>query len=199
MYIYKLKHFFLLFLAANLQLFSDTSTEIFHKYLNRIFVETGSNNGNGIAKALDAGFQEIYSIELSKDLYETCTKRFVGHTNVHLYQGDSAKDLKKILSNINDEATFWLDSHYSGFYNSSAIGDINNPILEELAQIAEHHIKTHTLLIDDVRLFGTFIFDFIELDEVIDFIKTINPNYTFSYENGYEANDVLVAKIMEKK
>jgi len=48
------------------------STELFQKYPNPVFIETGSCHGTGIQQALDAGFTEIYSIELSSIFYEEC-------------------------------------------------------------------------------------------------------------------------------
>ncbi len=77
------------------------------------------------------------------------------------------------------------------------MGDTNTPILTELRAIGEHHIKTHTLLIDDIRQCGTMEFDFIELQTIIDEILKINPRYKISFEDGYVTNDVLVAKVEE--
>jgi hypothetical protein len=76
------------------------------------------------------------------------------------------------------------------------------PLLKELALIGRHRIKTHTILIDDVRLFGTKgpeDWSGVTLDKVIDKLKSINRNYSIHYENGIEwaQNDVLVAEIRE--
>ncbi|MBI2810892.1 MAG: hypothetical protein HYX67_08705, partial [Candidatus Melainabacteria bacterium] len=94
---------------------------------------------------------------------------------------------------IDAPATFWLDGHYSG--PGTAMGNSNTPLLEELKHIAQHPIKTHTLLIDDIRLLGAQEMDFITLEELKREILLINPNYEFSFEDGYAANDVLVAKV----
>lgn len=37
------------------------------KYLNKNFVESGTYKRDGIQKALNAGFQKIYSIEVKKE------------------------------------------------------------------------------------------------------------------------------------
>lgn len=172
---------------------ADTSMEVFRKHLNPIFIESGTTLGAGVTKALDAGFPEVYSIELSPQYYLKCLGKFQFDPRVHLYLGNSAEVLKKILPSIDQRATFWLDGHFCG--GDSAIGATHTPILDELKAIASHHIKTHTIMIDDVRLFGKPEFDFIEIDEVIELLLRINPEYHISFEDGYIANDVLVAEI----
>lgn len=70
----------------------------------------------------------------------------------------------------------------------------------ELEQIKKHPIKTHTIMIDDVRLFGSPEFDFITLDKVKKKLKEINSDYTFEYADSkikgkIQKNDILIAKI----
>jgi hypothetical protein len=97
---------------------------------------------------------------------------------------------------IDAPATFWLDGHYSGA--GTAKGKTNTPLLQELDHIGSHHIKTHTILIDDVRQFGTQEMDFITLDEVVEKVRSINPNYKFLFEDGFIPNDVLVAVVPDR-
>lgn len=175
--------------------YSITTSEVFRHHLNETFIETGSYLGDGIQNALDAGFQHVYSIELAPHHYHRCCNRFAGNPKVHLYLGDSSVVLSQILQNINEPVTFWLDGHYS--WGDTAKGETNTPLMKELAIIAEHPIKTHTILIDDVRQFGTVEFDFLKQDEILDMLRAINPDYIFYYEDGYQKNDVLVAKIAE--
>lgn len=94
-------------------LFGITTSEVFKCHQKRIFVESGSYRGDGIQNALDAGFEEIYSIELAPHLHEVCAKRFADNPHVHLYLGDSSVVLKTILDEIYEPVTFWLDGHYS--------------------------------------------------------------------------------------
>jgi len=168
-----------------------TTCAIFAKYPNKYFVESGSYRGDGIQMALDAGFKNIYSIELGLNFYKNCCVRFASRPKVKLFLGSSAEMMPVVLKNIDAPATFWLDGHYSGANTAKA--DTNTPILAELEAIRKHPIKTHTILIDDVRLFGTIEFDFIELQEIIQKILEINPKYQITYEDGYISNDVLVA------
>lgn len=183
-----------LFLMAIFNLLSATTTvDVFRKFPNKYFVETGTYAGDGVQNALQAQFQEIYSIELSPYHYQCSSDRFRTHSNVHLFLGNSAYTLSSVLKEIDAPATFWLDSHYSS--GTTARGETNTPILAELEAIRLHPIKTHTILIDDVRLFGTIEFDYIELNEIIAKLFEINPNYRISFEDGHVQKDVLVARI----
>ena len=175
-----------------------STSDVFKKYPNTYFVETGSYLGDGIQNALDTdNFEEIYSIELSSYYYKICKVRFADFSNVYLYRGDSSKVLKKVIKKIDAPATFWLDGHYSA--GNTARGDTNSPILNELEIIKNHKLHTHTILIDDVRLFGTEEFDFVTLDMIIAKLLEINPNYTIVFENGYVNDDILVAYIKKKE
>ena len=71
------------------------------KYLNPVFIETGTYMGSGVHKAIDAGFEEIYSIEIDSKRYESCKKMFKDYPNVHIIQGDSSIELPKLIDNIN--------------------------------------------------------------------------------------------------
>ena len=176
--------------------YSYTTSEVFQHYLKRVFIETGSFMGDGIQNALDAGFEEVYSIELSPNLFNHCVNRFRDNPHVHLYLGDSSKILATVLEELEEPVTFWLDGHCSTGNPLTAKGDRNSPILEELAIIGNHSIKTHTILIDDVRYFGTPEFDNVESNMIIKAVMKINSEYQISYEDGFIANDVLVAEII---
>jgi len=104
-----------------------------------------------------------------------------------LHCGSSADLLWDIIKSIDEPITFWLDAHY-----------VETPILQELVAIKSHHIKTHTILIDDVRLFGGNG-DWgrnISIDTVIQYGLAINNQYNISYEPNFcGPKDILVFKI----
>lgn len=170
----------------------SATSEVFAKYRNKYFIETGTLYGEGVQNALSAGFTSVYSIELSDHLYEDACRLFQSKPQVKILHGDSGELIKDILQEIDAEATFWLDGHYSG--GTTAKGPESTPILRELECIRTHRIKTHTILIDDVRLFGTKTFDYISLKEIKQKILQINSRYVFSFENGIIAGDILVAQ-----
>ena len=113
--------------------------------------------------------------------------------NVHIFMGNSGTILPKIIKQIptNKTITFWLDAHYSG--GQTSFFEKKCPILDELNSIKEHIIKEHTILIDDMRLFGTEAHDNIQISEITDLILSINPNYKFTFEG-----DILVAEVQNE-
>lgn len=183
----------LFLLTCTTTLIADSSFEAFLKHPNKYFIETGTGSGDGVQRALKAGFEQIYSIELAPHLYDHSRQRFENESNVVILFGNSTEVLPKILDYIDAPVTFWLDGHYS--WHNTARGDTNTPVLQELEIIKQHPIKTHTILIDDVRQFGTVEFDFIEVDDIIAKLLEINPKYQISFEAGLIANDILVAEI----
>lgn len=173
----------------------EVKHNVFRNYLNNWFVETGSYAGDGVQSALDAGFKNIISFDVAEYNYNLCVNRFSGHgNNVMFVLADSALDLWRYIDQIQEPITFWLDAHWSG--EGSPSGLVKNPLLYELNQIRRHAIKTHTILIDDVRCWRgeTWARDF-SLENVIDTLLAINPAYKIGYVDGSEPNDVLTATI----
>ena len=165
-----------------------------------LFIETGTYLGGGIDQALDLGFTTVVSIELSTRYYQLTSDKYRFHPNVKIIHGDSYKVLSEVLKYVNISATFWLDAHYSG--GDTAIGDYNSPLMQELDVIAQHHIKTHTILIDDMRRWYKVNGEFEKTDErsnKFDFydiahkLKEINKQYKFKYLDAEYENDILVA------
>ena len=162
--------------------------EILNQCPNEVFVETGTNTGDGIRLALKAGFAEIHSIEVSGPLYEFARKKFYYYDNVRLHQGDSSRALEYVIRGIDKRITFWLDAHAN---NLNAIADYNKtPMLEELEAISKHPVKNHTIIIDDVDDFGQYG---TGLEEVTNILKAINEDYqTETYKTQ---RTVLIAKV----
>ena len=186
----------LILLAAIIRLRCNciTTIDVFSKYTyNAIFIESGCYEGDGIVFALKAGYEKVYSVELSDELYFRCYEKFKDNPKVHVLHGSSGIKFRKILQEINSSATFWLDGHYSG--GITAKGDTNTPLLQELEAIRNHHIKNHTIMIDDIRQLGTWDMDFITINSVMDHLLSINPAYQFVFEHGFIPDDVLVASI----
>lgn len=151
-----------------------------------VFVETGTHKGDGIVLALDYGFKHIHTVELDDKLYTDACTKFNSYPNVKLYQGSSPDCLKTIITDpsISDkEGTFWLDAH----------GWKAAPLLEELAVIQTHPIKTHTIFMDDRRLLGTAEWNFLKEDDVLKKVKEINPNYYIIYLDGHVHGDIICA------
>lgn len=161
--------------------------DLLKKYKCNYFVETGTFRGDGVQKAIEAGFPNIYSIEENMFLFNSCRQRFAHNNTVHITFGSSSLYLYKMIWNIPDKITFWLDAHT----------ETSTPILDELQQIGKHDLKEHTILIDDVRLFGDDrYFKYVNINTVIDSVLRINKKYKVEFEDSlYAPRDILVAYI----
>jgi hypothetical protein len=164
------------------------------KYINPVFVETGTYQGDGVETALSIGFQKVISIELFEVLYTPVKEKFKNDSRVTLHCGDSSVILWDAIKDIDEKITFWLDGHV--FPNQEIILGVKAcPLIEELAHIARHPVKDHVILIDDMSslpkgcLYKTTTFT---RKDVEDAILHINDDYKISYfDRG--GTDVLVA------
>lgn len=171
---------------------TSLTSELLINNINPVFFETGTNTGYGVICAIQSGFKKIHSIDIEERYYEMSIENFVNNLNYsdvsfNFYLGDSGVLLPEKIMNIDEKITFWLDGHE---YH-------NIPLLNELESIKKHKINDHTLLIDDVRMFNSDKWDNIGLENVINKIMEINPNYTISFVDSINGqNDILVAKIV---
>ena len=149
-----------------------------------IFFETGTNNGAGVALALDCGFSRVISVEIVESLFETCRKRFLDKENVSIILGDSRDAIKNNAPTGDERILFWLDGH-----------ELNSiPLIEELEQIKSLSRNDHIILIDDVRMFGTPQWGHFSIEPIKELLMEIIPNYKISFANSaWEPNDILVA------
>jgi len=188
---------------------------LLRKYRNGYFVETGTYIGDGVRAALAARFSHIASIEIVEELFQSNKAAFRENGNVHLFLGSSEAVLGKVIRRIKDPITFWLDAHYSG--GTTGKGLSRAPVVDELKIIGKHPVKKHTILIDDLRLFGKnyllyddlralsetereeMLFENIEVKDLQNMIRNINPDYRFAFEDGFTKNDILVAFVPKKR
>ena len=173
---------------------------IFDKYKcdYNIFIETGTYKGGSVELALQCNFDKIYTIDISTQHKILCQNKFqkeIELNQVELLFGDTIDILPTIISSLNQPSLFWLESHFD--MHSDIRGKYDCPILYELDIIKSSNIKNHTIMIDDLRIFkrqcewGVGIY----IEEIEQKLKDINPSYKFYYENGWENDDVLIAKI----
>lgn len=179
----------------------------------RIFVETGSYRGDAIQLAIDAGFEEIVSMDIDPANVEFCKSRFdlrepqpgttsgrvslvqgaVGQSRITVLRGDSAHDLWNVLDWFSEPLMFWLDAHWQMFENTDP-GELPFPLLHELAQIGRHAIRTHTILIDDMLIMQPAIVGYGNHD-VCNALLAINPHYQLEYFANPIINNILVAHV----
>jgi len=128
------------------------------------------------------------SIEADPELAEMARERFAGPYvyDVWIVTGDSADILQQLCPFLPVPTTFYLDAHREGY----------NPLLLELSAIAgSPHHERHTILIDDVRMFGREEWQYIGASDIFELLRRINPNYRYCYINTPNATeDLLVAQ-----
>ncbi len=178
-------------------LFANIGPSGFYDFPNYYFVETGTSGGNAIALALKTGnFTEIYSMDIYLPHVKFAKSRFTHEPQVHILQGDTSSGLRAIIKSLDKPITFWLDAHRG---EPGPENEKNTPLMEELDQIKEHPIKTHTILIDDLHCCGTILFDFLTREEIAQKVLEINPNYTIEYvaggDDGEYPNNIMVARV----
>lgn len=180
---------------------ANMSPEGFEAFPNAYFVETGTYGGQGVRFALRAGFPEIRSVEIDHHFVLEARRTFANNPKVHIWEGDSGKMLCQVIKDINAPITFWLDGH-NGTPSSDSTQK-NTPLMEELDQIKEHPIKTHTILIDDMHCCGTVLFDFLTREDIKNKILEINPDYTITFvdggDDGEYKDNIMVARVNTQK
>ncbi len=149
-----------------------------NQYHTKTFIETGTYEGRTL-NALKYHFEQLYSIELSEQLFARARKKFKRYSHMTLLQGDSSRVLAELLPQINTPCLFWLDAHYS--YGNTAKGDVSSPVLAELTHIFNHPIQNHVILIDDARDFGTG--DYPTMEQVEALVRSKRPGFKFYLEN----------------
>lgn len=153
----------------------ETIIEYARRFNIGTLIETGTFHGKMVKNVLRY-FGKIYSIEISKDLYNEVSQWIPEH--VELINGDSSIELPKLMDRIDRKSLFWLDSHWCK--NESGKGPINCPILDELNCILRQPYE-HVLLMDDARLFGRD--GWPRLNDVKDLCKSLKPDWWFEVRN----------------
>ncbi len=131
------------------------------KYDINYMIETGTFQGDAVAYALEFNFKNIYTIELIKEYYEYCCKRFEGNKNVVLLNNNSKDGLLEIFKKYDvGNCIYWLDAHLPNLYNKSYSGNYLNekeiliPLEEELKIIVSNkNISNDVFIIDDLRIY----------------------------------------------
>jgi len=171
---------------------SETLFSYFARYA-RVFVETGTYLGDGIQRALDSGFETVYSCDVNEELVEQAARRFAD-SDVQVVHGSSGDVLPGILSRIAERAVFFLDGHgmppdaSSEHFSASTLlpgreddPSVYAPLRTELGLILAHPVRDHIILIDDRQCFGTWMFDGITESEVQHKLFSTHPGYSFRH------------------
>ena len=85
------------------------------KYLNPIYIETGTLYGASAKKAVEAGFDLVYTVEIHPKYFRKSKanlKQEIQDSKVVLLNGDSKVVLPIILAGIQKKCTIFLDAHW---------------------------------------------------------------------------------------
>lgn len=120
-----------------------------------LWIETGTYLGETTLYLGRKGLPVI-SLEPSKELAESASRRFLSHPNICIVNSLSEDRLDAILSEVSpavDHLAFWLDGHFSA--GSTYCGPLQTPITSELSIIAKYNSRfnTITVFVDDFRCF----------------------------------------------
>jgi predicted O-methyltransferase YrrM len=116
------------------------------------FIETGTLEGK-TTMAMEPYFSELYTIEYSPKFHAIAKNNYPGN-KIHFLLGDSSVVFETLLPKINDPCIFFLDGHHSGGETGKSAKDC--PLIEEITHIRNLCIPEAIIIIDDVRLFGTY-------------------------------------------
>ena len=151
----------------------DKIKQISQQYNCQIFVETGTFLGATTMEMLNH-FKQLFTIELSNDLFKRAQNKFSKYKHVTTLHGDSGKVLFDIIDKIDSTVLFWLDGHYSG--GITAKGDIACPIFKELEAIFQLENVEYVLMIDDARCFSSSVdADYPSIENLEKFVNEKSP------------------------
>jgi hypothetical protein len=170
------------------------------------FIETGTYRGDTFVRMMKHGFVFGRSVELNDDIISEDNLKALRDLGLDagVFRGDSPDMIPVFLAELKkkfpdpsaQEAVFWLDAHASGELVGGRSGGC--PLIDELEAIAKDDIKTHTIFINDRRLFGSAEWSFVTEEQVMVALKKINPNYRILYLDGQILpNDIICATVYE--
>ena len=101
------------------------------KYRSDVFIETGTHRGDGVRRALEAGFESVMTCELDPSWLMRMPREFITHERVRIGVGRSSRILTDYCMMAGGESvTFWLDAHPDG-----KLVFETSPLFEELETI----------------------------------------------------------------
>lgn len=137
--------------------------KVFKSRGHRVFVEAGTYKGETTAFFVPHADQVI-TVELHDDLFAAAKQRFANYPNVTLIHGDSLTEIPKIVANCSTPPLIYLDGHFSGA--GTARGEEMEPAESTLGRLADVAPPGASVVIDDLRLFGSGLAGFPQLDAI---------------------------------
>ena len=157
-------------------------------YLSDVFIETGTHRGDGVRRALEAGFPRVCSCEPDGAMLARMPQALRDDERVWVSHATSGAMLPHFIEDsMPKSVTFWLDAHPNGELSLDTC-----PLGDELRVIKnmEGLLGKVTILIDDTRLFS-------EEDQkrIFNIVRKMRPFVSLSYVDGAFPNDILVGQM----
>lgn len=130
---------------------------------HRIFVEAGTYKG-ATTEFFAKHSEQVISVELHDELYAAAQRRLAKLPNVKLVHGDALEAIPKAVAGCASPPLVFLDGHFSG--PGTAKGKFEEPAERTLKPLARVSPPGTTVVVDDLRLFGSGLAGFPQLDEI---------------------------------
>lgn len=154
-----------------------------------VFIETGTYRGEGMIAAREAGFLEIYSIDITE--HPDILFKYDGVGTAKRYIDDSRKVLPWLLPKITGKVMFWLDAH-----SMLMEGEEDNfPLMDELAAIAVHCKQPPVILIDDYLYMTHGLVTGWNHYKVADAVRSVCEDYDIKLLPNPIKNNILLAYV----
>lgn len=153
--------------------------DIAKKYKSPVWLATVLDQGDVLQTGIDAEYAHVVGVSTDKGDSNWCRERFNGIASVSIFYGPDMV-LFEVIKDIIQPVTFCLDSR----------SDPAPALIQELGVLKHHRIKSHTIIIRNVSLFGTEASGFIKWPQVKEVLWRINDRYRFT---EYREDDAVVA------
>lgn len=147
--------------------------ELFHSREHRVFIEAGTYRGDTVAFFVPYA-DSIVSIELQRGLYAAAVRRFANEPKVSIVYGDALTEIPRVVGTTPTPPLVFLDGHFSG--EGTATGEEMEPAMAMLAALGSVAMPGATLVIDDLRMFGSGLLGFPQLDEITTAVRGAFPH-----------------------
>jgi hypothetical protein len=173
-------------------------------YHSEHFIETGSCHGDGIKRAMIAGFYKIKSVEVHEPFYRICKEKFKQYAEpakftdwyIQLFLGKSYEQLPIMLQDV-PKAVIMLDAHPAG-PNTGGHDDLmvnganseyhQHAIIKKELDVIFGHGKDHLVIIDDQAGYSD------DNHEYMVMAKHCNPDYRFYWYDEKLTKDAQLYK-----
>lgn len=146
-----------------------------------VWICTYPETGDILQVGLDAGYSSVIGVTSNEVDAGLCLARFKGLDKVAIFLKDEEIVMHEVIKDIMVPATFCLDARSSP----------PPALIHELSVLKHHRIKSHTIIVRNVSLFGTELSGMIQWKQVRDSILQIERGYSFT---EYQEIDAMVAK-----